>query len=1279
MKKIGEFICNNKKFILILTLILVILSFVGMKMTKINYDILVYLPEDIDTVKGQNILADDFDLGAFSITLIDNMSKADILKLEDKIRNVDGVVKVISAYDVVGDTIPLDMLPSDVVSRFNNGKTDIMLITYDETTSSQKTLDAVNAVKEITQNSCKVGGMSSMVLDTMELSETEIIIYIVIAVILCIVILELSLDSYIIPLLLLINIGISILFNMGSNIIFGNISYITKALVAVLQLGVTTDFSIFLYHSYEKNRDKYASKEEAMVNAISETFTSVMGSSLTTIAGFLVLCTMKLTLGSDLGLVMAKGVLLGVICVLTVFPVLLLTFDKYIDKTKHKKILPNFSYLNNFVIKFYKVIFGIFIVLFIPVYLANNKIDIYYKLDDTLPKYLDSIVANEELKDKFNIVSPEIILIDKDIKANDINDMVNEIETIDGVDFVISFSKLASMGITPDMLSEDIVNFFESDKYQMILLNSTYEIASLELNSQVEVIEDIVKKYDDEALVAGEGPLMKDLVKISDTDFNSVNTSSIICIFMIMFFVLRSISLPILLIGVIEFAIFVNMSIPYFSGISLPFVAPIVLGTIQLGATIDYAILMTTTYLKNRKIYKNKSDAMKVTMDSCVSSIVVSGLCFFGATFGVGIYSELEMISSLCTLISRGAIISMVVVIMVLPSILLIFDKVICKTTLSFRKGDVMKKNFKKVCVWALIIGVCMSNVPVYALSKDETVYAKLNNDGSVKSVKVVDHLINDLNLNEIDDITDLSDIENVNGNEKFKIVNNSLQWEANGNDIFYQGVSKNDIPVSVNIKYYLDGKEKKLDYILGKSGKVDIKIKYLNNSKKYVKVNGREQLLYTPFVVTSATVIDSKNNSNIEINNGKVVSNGTSNVVVGISVPGMFDSLKIDSLKDMDEVTISYDTTKFELASIYMVITPKVIDSDDLKILDDMDSFYDSMDTLKGSIDSIEDGSKDIVEAMSKISNGNSQIADNLNMVATKLEELENGTINLRDGLRDIINNLSQAKEMILNSDNSNSISQIQYLISQNNATIEKLNTTNSTLKNNYDTYNLANLSVNDIMLFNSQVYSNFGLSLSDEEVMDMNIKLINVKSTYESSYEANNNLITLLSGDNQALESSLATMEEVSNQISSLINTLYGYLTKVENGANELSNGTSQIKDGVKLLAEKTSELSSGSKSLYDGTLKLSRGINTFNESGITKLNNYVNGDVKSMQGKIEALVKLGEEYDTFTMKEDNVNGNVKMILVMDSVKVKEDKKEIINTDKKESFWTKFKNLFK
>ena len=686
MKKIGDFICKYKINILIITLILLIPAFIGMKKTAINYDILVYLPEDIETVKGQNILTDDFNTGAFAVSIVDNMNSKDILKLEKKIKEVEGVSKVVSVYDGLG-SIPVDLLPESIKQKVHKDNSDLLLITFNESTSSEQTIKAVEEIKQIESNTLKIGGMSAMVLDTMNLSESEITIYIVIAVILCLIVLELSLDSYIVPFLLLLNIGIAILFNLGSNIMFGNISYITKALVAVLQLGVTTDFSIFLYHSYENKKNEINDKNKAMSEAIYETFTSVTGSALTTIVGFLVLCTMKLTLGSDLGLVMAKGVLLGVICVLIIFPASLLVFDNLIEKTKHKCLLPKMERLSEFVVKNYKVSFVIFLLLIIPAYLANSKVDVYYKLDESLPKNLDCIIANNEVKEKFNIVSPEIVLIDKNKKTNEINSMVREIEQVEGVDFVLSFDKLANFGISTSMLSDDIKKIFESDKYQMLLLNSTYDIATDELNEQIGKIRNIIKKYDETAILAGEGPLMRGLVTISDTDFSNVNTASIICILVVMLIVLKSISLPILLISVIEFAIFFNMSIPYFSGIKLPFVAPIVLGTIQLGATIDYAILLTTTYLENRKIEEDKKQAMINTLTKSTNSILVSGLCFFAATFGVGVYSKLEMISSLCTLISRGAIISMFASIFILPAVLLIFDKIIFKTT-KLNKGD---------------------------------------------------------------------------------------------------------------------------------------------------------------------------------------------------------------------------------------------------------------------------------------------------------------------------------------------------------------------------------------------------------------------------------------------------------------------------------------------------------------------------------------------------------------------------------------------------------------
>lgn len=679
MTKLAQKICENKNIILIISAVLLVLSFIGIRLTKVNYDILVYLPDNIETIKGQNILTDDFNMGAYSVAIIENMSSKDILELEKNIKGVDGVNKVVSLYDIIGTNIPVDMLPTEITSHLHDEDTDLLFITFENGTSNEKTIDAVNEIRDITKDKCKLGGMSSMVLDTMNLSEKEIFIYIVIAVIFCVLVLEVSLDSYIIPLLLLGNIGCAIVYNLGSNVFLGQISYITKALVAVLQLGVTTDFSIFLYHSYENKKKNAKNNVLAMKDAIVETFKSVMGSSFTTIAGFLVLCTMQLTLGKDLGIVMAKGVLLGLLSVFTLFPSLLLAFDKLIDKTKHKKVNINFEKVNKFIVKNRIATIIIFVILLVPAFLGNKNVDVYYKIDRSLPDTLESIKTNNVLKEKFNIVSPEILLVSKDVKTNDIVNMTNDIKKIDGVDFILSFDDLEKYGITDTMISDDMKSIFENDNYKMLLINSTYEVASDELNNQTDEINKLIKQYDEKAILAGEGPLMKDLISISDTDFNNVNYSSIFCILIILIIVLKSFVLPIVLITAIESAIFMNMSISYFGGVTLPFVAPIVLGTIQLGATIDYAILLTTTYIDRRKKGMEKESAMIDTLNYTSSSILVSGLCFFAATFGVGIYSKLEMVGSLCTLISRGALISMAVVIIVLPAILLMFDKLIIK------------------------------------------------------------------------------------------------------------------------------------------------------------------------------------------------------------------------------------------------------------------------------------------------------------------------------------------------------------------------------------------------------------------------------------------------------------------------------------------------------------------------------------------------------------------------------------------------------------------------
>ncbi len=692
MNKFGEWVCKHKWLIIIVTVLLFIPAIWGYANTKINYDILVYLPSDIETLKGEEILTDDFNMGAFSISVVENMDDKDLISLEDKIRNIDTVTNVVTINDITGVSIPIEILPSSILDKCAKDDTKLMLITFSESTSDDKTLAAVEEIRSLTKDSVRVGGMSAMVLDTKELFNSEMLLYVVIAVIFCIIVLMVALDNYLVPILLIANIGVAILFNMGSNIFLGQISYITKAVAAVLQLGVTTDFSIFLYHKYEKAKKVYKTRDEAMSNAIHETLVSVFGSSLTTIAGFLALCTMNLTLGTDIGIVMAKGVVFGLLCVIILFPSLLLVFDKILDKTQHKEILPKFNRVKSFIMKYHKAIFVVFIILLIPAYLAQSKTSVYYKLDESIPDDYGYSIATRELKEKYNMVSQEMILIDADMKDYDANRMIDEIKELDGIDFVLSPTYFSKYGISENIVPSSLQSIYKTDEYKMILIGSNYDIATDELNDQIDKLNTIVDKYDEKAIVAGEGPLMSDLVEITDKDFHNVNYTSIAVIFVLMMIVLKSVTLPILLVTAIEFAIFINMGVPYFTGTSIPFIASVVIGTIQLGATIDYAILMTTKYLEERQSGKNKREAVSIALDNSIQSIFVSAMCFFGATIGVGIVSKIDMIGSLCTLIARGAIISMFVVLLIIPSILLIFDKLIIKTTLGFKKGKMLNE-----------------------------------------------------------------------------------------------------------------------------------------------------------------------------------------------------------------------------------------------------------------------------------------------------------------------------------------------------------------------------------------------------------------------------------------------------------------------------------------------------------------------------------------------------------------------------------------------------------
>ena len=688
MQKFGEFIVNHRRLIIIICLLLLIPSIIGIKATKINYDILSYLPDSVDTVKGQNILTDEFGVGSYSIVIIDNkMKDKDILKMEDKIKEIDAVDKVISKSDILGTSIPEEMLPDDVKEAINKDGTTPILVTFKTGMAAGGTLDAIDDLRDIVGDSCKVSGISATSDDIRILLDQEMSVYVVVASIFCIIVLMIALDSYGVPLIILGGIGIAILYNMGTNIVLGQISYITKAIATVLQLGVTMDFSIFLYHSYQRQKEILGDKNKAMATAIKETLVSIVGSSTTTIAGFLALCTMSLTLGTDIGLVMAKGVLIGVITTVTLLPSLLLAFDKVIEKTKHKELLPEFKKFTNFIVNHYKAMIVVFLLLLAPAIYGNNNVKVYYNLNKSLPDTLQSVSANKELQEKFNMVSTQMVLVNKDMKADTAKQMINEIKDLDGVDGVIGLQELLGDNISKEMIPDDILSIFENDKYQLLIINSTYENATDESNALIQKVNEIVSKYDENAIMAGEGPLMNDLVKIADHDFNSVNVTSAVVIFVIMIFVFKSISLPVILIAVIEFAIFANMSFTSYTGTVIPFIASIVIGTIQLGATVDYAILMTNKYVKNRKDGLVPKEAMRLSLQDSIKSVIVSAFCFFAATCGVSLFSNIEMIGSICTLISRGAIISMVVVLTVLPACLILCDRVICKTT----KGLVRK------------------------------------------------------------------------------------------------------------------------------------------------------------------------------------------------------------------------------------------------------------------------------------------------------------------------------------------------------------------------------------------------------------------------------------------------------------------------------------------------------------------------------------------------------------------------------------------------------------
>ena len=685
MIKVGKWIAKHKILIIIIGIALLIPSYLGMAATRINYDVLSYLPDTLETVDGQDIMVDQFGMGAFSMIVVEDMELKDVAALKEKIEAVDHVKKVLWYDSVLDVSVPVEMLPKDLREAFFNGDATMMIALFDNTTSSETSMEAVTQIRKITSKNCFVSGMTGIVTDIKQIALKEMPIYVVIASCLSLIVLLLAMDSLVVPVLFLLCIGVAVLYNLGSNIFLGQISYITQALTAVLQLGVTMDYSIFLLNSYEENKKRFpGEKERAMGHAIANTFKSVVGSSVTTVAGFIALCVMTFALGRDLGIVMAKGVVIGVICCVTILPALILVFDKPIEKTRHKLLLSNMDRPSAFITKYYKVWIVAFLVLLLPAIYGNNHTKIYYNIADSLPATLNSNVSIKKVKDDFGTSNMHIVMMDKNMSAKDKQQMFKKIDKVKGVKWTISMSSLIGPSVPDSMIPKDVRKMMQSKDYELAFVSTKYESATDPVNTQIKKIDKIVKSYDKSGMVIGEAPLMKDLQDVTDVDLVNVNIISIAAIFVIILIIFKSISLPVILVAVIEFAIMINMAIPYYQGISLPFVASIVIGAIQLGATVDYAILMTTRYQKERSLGKDKMEAISIAHKTSMPSIISSGLSFFAATFGVACYSQVEMIGSICTLLARGAIISMVVVLLVLPAMFMIFDKLICKTSIGF-------------------------------------------------------------------------------------------------------------------------------------------------------------------------------------------------------------------------------------------------------------------------------------------------------------------------------------------------------------------------------------------------------------------------------------------------------------------------------------------------------------------------------------------------------------------------------------------------------------------
>ena len=1162
IEKTARFIAKHPKIILIVTTLLLIPAAIGYLNTFVNYDIMSYLPDDIESVQGEDILDKNFNSAANGFLVISETSPKDIVALKEKIEKIDGVNAVTWVDDIVDITIPESMLPDAITDIFYSAdkSSTLMMIQFSESSASTRTMDAIKSIKSLLNKHCFFSGMSAIITDTKDLTDSEAPKYIAIAVVLALIALSFTMDSWVLPLVLLISLGYAIVYNLGTNFFMPNgISYITQSIAAILQLGVTMDYSVFLMDRFNEEQKVTPDRTEAMTNAISSTFISLAGSSLTTVFGFLALCFMSLTLGFDIGIVMAKGVLLGVLTVVVVLPSFLLLFYKPIYRFRHKRFLPNLSRLNAFIINHRKVFAIIFLILIIPSYIAKSLVPLDYVVSNALPDSLDSVQSLAKLKNDFNMATTHFIIFDNDVPSGQVSEMIDEFEAVDGVSNVISLNSFVGPAISESVLPDKVKEICIKDGMQLMMVNSVYTASTDEQNEQIEVLTEILKKYDPNGYLTGEGAMSKDLISVTDRDFKITSIISIAAIFILIAIIFKSISVPLILVAGIELAIFINLASALVTGADVSFVAPTIISCVQLGATVDYAILMTTRYREELRLGNDKITAMKIAADASDKSIFQSALVFFSATFGVYLTCNIEIVKSICSMLARGAVVSALVIIIFLPALLTCFEKLIEKTTYGFiwadkkpdkakgeklkmKKSEIIKKSAALATAFAMLacLTACGAKEtpaeeepeksvtavqPTYSgsagyVSKSETVYVNINNDGSVSNVNVTDWIHTDKGEVCVEDRSSLTGIENIKGDTEPVTDGDTIKWNMTDTDLYYSGKSDSELPIDIELNYYLDGKKIKPGKLAGESGNVKIEIKMENNLSKTVEINGKKQKIYLPVLVVGGFILPEAEFSGVSVENGRAIGDGTKEIAVVFGVPGLADSLglsdlgltEISNINLGSTASVTADTSGFELGNMYFAAIP--ISSLNLELnadgtVDDLKSVLSVISEIKSTVENMDvDG---LIDMFTSDSGG-----------LTDLVNVMNDAVDLYNSNKALIDVISK----YASGENSEQLKQIlEFLTDENTANAIKV-LSDSSVASFFA--GLANLS-DSIPLANS-----FLSDLQDPEVQKAIENLPETLEQIEKIQAAVNDnrdtidyLLTLLNGD---------TMKAITDIVSKL-----------------------------------------------------------------------------------------------------------------------------------------------